>query len=426
MFAPRDAAEAAGSAPPADGTSAGQSLLGGLSRLWENLSRLDPSAVAINLFLSLLVIVLVAGAVWALRKLLHLAIYRLSPRPPPPDAAPKIASLTWTLLKLVACAAAAAGVLGVWGVDLWDWLARGSGLVLARVAFIVIAAAAVLEVAGYVVDRTLRAAERRSAQGHRAAQLRTVAPLLRGFIQVLVIALAAMTVLSELGVQIGPLLASAGVAGIAIGFGAQTLVKDFLTGIFLIMEDIVAVGDNVRIGERTGTVEAMTLRTIRLRNLDGTLHILPYSEAQIIDNRTKSFSSYVFDIGVGYGTDVDHAFAVMIRVGEELQADPELGPLIEQPLEVLGVDAFGDNAVMLKARIRTRPGEQWKVGRAYNRRIKAAFDAEGIEFPFPQRTLSLEPQLLDAVRRAFAAWPDERSFAPERNRSPGAAQTVEQ
>ncbi|MFC3078698.1 mechanosensitive ion channel family protein [Phenylobacterium terrae] len=268
-----------------------------------------------------------------------------------------------------------------------------------------IVAAAASELAGYLIERTMGAAERRSARPHRAAQLRTIKPLIRGFVQMLIVGLAALTVLSELGVQIGPLLASAGVVGIAIGFGAQTLVKDFLTGIFLIMEDIVAIGDIVQIGDRSGVVEAMTLRTIRLRNLDGTLHILPYSEAQVIDNRTKNFSSYVVDVGVAYRTDVDHAFQVMRQVGQELQADPEFGPLVDQPLEILGVDAFADSAVMLKARLRTRPGEQWKVGREYNRRLKAAFDAAGIEFPFPQRTLSLDPAAAEALRQPRAEAP---------------------
>lgn len=399
MFQQSGEAPEGESRPAFDEASAGESLVAGLSSAWDRLLRLDPAEVLINLGLSVLVIVLVAGAVWGLRRLLHLAIARLSPRPPPPDAAPKIAGLTWGLIRTLALVAAVTAVLAIWGVDFWAWLTRGSGLVLFRVVLIVVVAAAASELAGYLIERAMGAAERRSARPHRAAQLRTIKPLIRGFVQALIVGLAALTVLSELGVQIGPLLASAGVVGIAIGFGAQTLVKDFLTGIFLIMEDIVAIGDNVQIGDRSGTVEAMTLRTIRLRNLDGTLHILPYSEAQVIDNRTKSFSSYVVDVGVAYRTEIDQAFQVMRQVGEELQADPAFGPLIDQPIEILGLDAFADNAIMLKARLRTRPGEQWKVGREYNRRLKAAFDAAGIEFPFPQRTLSLDPAAAEALRQ---------------------------
>jgi moderate conductance mechanosensitive channel len=397
------------SRPVLDEASAGESLTATVSGLWDRLLSLDPAEVLINLGLSVLVIALVAGAVWGLRKLLHLAIARLSPRPERPEATPKIAGLTWTLVRVLALAAAVTAVLGVWGVDFWAWLTRGSGLTLFRVSLIVVAAAAVSEVAGYLIERAMGAAERRSSRPHRAAQVRTIKPLIRGFVQVLVVGLAALTVLSELGVQIGPLLASAGVVGVAIGFGAQTLVKDFLTGIFLIMEDIVSIGDIVQIGDRSGVVEAMTLRTIRLRDLDSTLHILPYSEAQVIDNRTKSFSSYVVDVGVAYRTDVDHAFEVMRQVGADLQGDPQFGPSMNQPLEILGVNEFADNAIILRARLHTRPGDQWKVGREYNRRLKAAFDAAGIEFPFPQRTLSLDPaaaetllQAADRARRADA------------------------
>lgn len=389
--------------PALDEASAGESLTATLSGLWGRLLRLDPAEVLINLGLSVLVIALVAGAVWGLRKLLHLAIARFSPRTESPEPAPKVAGLTWTLVRVLGVAAALTAVLGVWGVDFWAWLTRGSGLVLFRVTLIVLAAAAVSEVAGYLIERAMGAAERRSSRAHRAAQLRTIMPLIRGFVQLLVVGLAALTVLSELGVQIGPLLASAGVVGIAIGFGAQTLVKDFLTGIFLIMEDIVSVGDIVQIGDRSGVVEAMTLRTIRLRDLDATLHILPYSEAQVIDNRTKTFSMYVVDVGVAYRTDVDHAFEVMRQVGAGLQNDPEFQPLINAPLEILGLNEFADSAIILRARLHTRPGEQWKVGREYNRRLKAAFDAAGIEFPFPQRTLSLDPGLADNLTKMATA-----------------------
>jgi moderate conductance mechanosensitive channel len=129
-------------------------------------------------------------------------------------------------------------------------------------------------------------------------------------------------------------------------------------------------------------VESMSLRTIRIRSMNGTLHILPYSEAQVIDNRTKGFSAYVFDIGIGYDDDINKALEVMSRVGAELQADETYKAMIEQPLEIMGVDALAESAVMLKARFRTKPGMQWKVGRAYNKRIKEAFDAEGIEIPY--------------------------------------------
>ena len=183
------------------------------------------------------------------------------------------------------------------------------------------------------------------------------------------------------------LLAGAGVVGIAVGFGAQTIVKDLLTGAFLIVEDIIAVGDVVNIGGSGGLVEKMTLRTIRLRDFDGTLHVLPYGEAQVVHNMTKSFSYYVFDLQVSYESDIDRALELMKTTGDELRADPAFADLILEPIEVVGVDGLGDNGVLLKARIKTRPLDQWTVGREYNRRIKLAFDAAGVEIPYPHMKL---------------------------------------
>jgi small conductance mechanosensitive channel len=375
--------------------SAAQRLFSTVGALWRNLSRLEPGEVALNLFLSVLVIAVTALVVWVLRRLLHAAVARVAhpgaePHAPP-VAGPRGARLTWSLLKAVLALITLVVVLSIWGVDLVGWLTTsGTGAVLLRLAAVVVIATAMVELAGHLVNRLLVPLTHRLSAERRAAQIRTLGPLLRGVLQGFIVVLASLTILSELGVKIGPLLASAGVVGIAVGFGAQTLVKDFLTGLFLVIEDIVAVGDIIRVGDRSGTVEAMTLRTLRLRSADGVLHILPYSEAQVISNQTKSFSSYVFDIGIGYGADIDHAFAVMRRVGAELQADPAYGEKILEPLEIMGVDALGESAVMLKARFRTRPGDQWSVGREYNRRIKYAFDAEGIEIPDTYRKLVID------------------------------------
>jgi len=205
--------------------------------------------------------------------------------------------------------------------------------------------------------------------------------------------------LSEVGVQIGPLLAGAGVVGIAVGFGAQTLVKDFLTGLFLIAEDIVSVGDIVRIGDSGGLVEEMTLRTIRLRDFDGALHVFPYGEAQVVHNLTKTFSYSVFDLQISYGSSIDAALRLMREVGEEMRLDPGFSDKILEPIEVVGVDNLADSGVVLKARIKTRPLEQWTVGREYNRRIKHAFDAAGVEIPFPHMKVVLpEGQISELAR----------------------------
>jgi small conductance mechanosensitive channel len=252
---------------------------------------------------------------------------------------------------------------------------------------IVVLAAAFSEASSLLLTRALGRYARDRARGRRAGQLRTLAPLLRGLIHGVVWVLAVLTVLSEWGLKVGPLLAGAGVVGIAVGFGAQTLVKDLLTGFFLVLEDIVAVGDTVRIGDSSGQVEAMTLRTIRLRDTDGALHVFPYGEAQVIHNSTASFSYAVFDLSVGYGADVDRALALMADTGAALRADPAFAPKILEPFEVMGVERLSETAVVLKGRVKTCPGDQGAVAREYHRRIKLAFDAACVPAPWPQASL---------------------------------------
>ena len=196
-----------------------------------------------------------------------------------------------------------------------------------------------------------------------------------------------LVTLSELGLNIAPLLAGAGVFGLAIGFGAQTLVKDIITGMFILMEDQLATGDVVKVGSHRGIVEGLTLRTIRLRDIAGTVHVVPFSEVTTVENLTKDYSRYVFEVGVAYREDTDQVVGALQQVGAELLADPAYKSLIIDPLEVLGVDRFGDNAVIIKARITTQPIKQWRVGREFNRRMKKRFDELGIELPFPHRTI---------------------------------------
>jgi small-conductance mechanosensitive channel len=251
------------------------------------------------------------------------------------------------------------------------------------VAMVLILSFAAIELSGLLIHRLLGGLARDAVDLRRAAQLNTLRPVLSGVAQTAIIVTGAMMLLSEAGVKIGPLLAGAGVVGVAVGFGAQTLVKDFLTGVFLIVEDIVSVGDIVRIGDCSGLVEEMTVRTIRLRDFDGTLHVFPYGEAQVIHNLTKTFSFYVFDLQISYDSDIDRALEIMRQTGDELMADPAYADLILEPIEVVGVDALGDSGIALKARIKTQPRQQWSVGREYNRRIKLAFDEMGIDIPYP-------------------------------------------
>ena len=386
---------AAPAATPVDPQTYAERLLRGADDAWATLMRMDARAVGLNLLLTFAVVLLALAAVWMLRRVFDHLMAKLAAKAPgdapaEPAGAHKAAGVTWLLLRMVVLGAALVGIAGVWGVDPWAWMVGGGGRIL-RLALIVLLATAAVEVAGFLVNRAIEGVARRSADVRRAAQVRTLGPLLRGSIQGVLIVVGALTLFSEIGLKVGPLLASAGVLGIAVGFGAQTLVKDFLTGVFLIAEDVVSLGDNVQIGTSKGVVEAMTLRTIRLRDTDGVLHIFPYSEAQVIHNRTKTFSAYVFEFLISYDADVDRALAVMGQVGEALKADPLFGSLIVRPFEVMGVDKLGETGVLLKARVTTAPREQWRVGREYNRRIKMAFDDQGIEMAGQKKEASPPP-----------------------------------
>jgi moderate conductance mechanosensitive channel len=196
-----------------------------------------------------------------------------------------------------------------------------------------------------------------------------------------------MMVLRELGFDIGPILAGAGIVGLAVGFGAQNLVRDIISGLFLIIENQIRVNDVAVINGTGGLVEEVNLRTTVLRGLDGTVHIFPNGAINTLSNMTRQFSYYVFDLGVAYKEDTDRVVEVIKEVGATMLDDPEYAPFITEPIEVLGVDQFADSAVIIKARIKTEPVKQWMIGRELNRRFKKRFDELGIEIPFPHSTL---------------------------------------
>ncbi|WP_049974662.1 mechanosensitive ion channel family protein [Azospirillum sp. B4] len=220
-----------------------------------------------------------------------------------------------------------------------------------------------------------------------SARTRTLLPLFRKTLAIVLSTAVALVILSQVGVNVGPLLAGAGIAGIAIGFGAQTLVKDFITGLFILMQDAVAVGDVVAVAGCSGTVEQISIRSMRLRDVSGTVIIIPFSEVTTVKNMTKEFSYAMFEVGVAYREDVDQVSEVLTELGADLQADPDYADRILEPIDILGLDKFADSAVVIKARIKTRPSDQWKVMRAFNRRMKQRFDELGIDIPFPHQTI---------------------------------------
>jgi len=202
-----------------------------------------------------------------------------------------------------------------------------------------------------------------------------------------ILIVAAMIVLKELGVEIGPILAAAGIVGLAVGFGAQSLVKDVISGFFILLEDQIRVNDVVQVAGKGGLVERINLKTTILRDLAGNVHYVPNGQIDVVTNMTKEYSRYVFDIGVAYREDVDEVMEVIKEVDEELRNDPAFKDDILEPIEVLGLDQFADSALIIKARTTTKPIKQWYVGREFNRRLKRKFDERNIEIPFPHITL---------------------------------------
>jgi small conductance mechanosensitive channel len=190
-------------------------------------------------------------------------------------------------------------------------------------------------------------------------------------------------------VDLKPILAGAGVAGLAIGFGAQTLVKDLIAGFFLLLENQVRVNDVVTIGDATGLVEAMNLRTTVLRDVDGRVHIVPNGAISIVTNHTREWSRALLDVGVAYKENTDDCFAILREVGAGLERDPVYGPKLMGPFEYPGIERFAESAVVLRMMVRTRPLEQWAVLRESRRRVKQAFAEHGIELPYPHLTLMI-------------------------------------
>lgn len=201
--------------------------------------------------------------------------------------------------------------------------------------------------------------------------------------------LGAGMMILDLFIAIGPLLAGVGVAGLAVSFGAQSLVKDVISGFFILLENQFAVGDVVAVNDIGGKVERMTLRVVMLRDLEGVLHIIPNGSITVVSNRTRGFSRSVLDIGVAYEEKIDHVLDVLRTLAQEYHKDPAWRDAFLEPPEVLGVQALADSSVNVRVLLTTRPGRQWEVGREFRRRVKNRLDAEGISIPFPQRTLHL-------------------------------------
>jgi len=265
-----------------------------------------------------------------------------------------------------------------------DWLVT-SGL---KIFLILILTLVAIKVVQILMDKLFH----RLFKNHRCdveIQKRsdTLKSVTRNLINITIVVVAVMMILDQLGVEIGPVLAAAGVVGIAVGFGAQELVKDVINGFFILLDDQIRVGDVVNIADKGGLVENVNLRMITLRDLAGNVHFVRNGQINVVTNMTKEWSRYVFDVGVAYREDVDEVIEVLKQIDEEMRQDPEYGPDILEPIEILGLDRFADSAIIIRARTKTRPIRQWAVGREFNRRLKKKFDELDIEIPFPHVTL---------------------------------------
>jgi moderate conductance mechanosensitive channel len=221
----------------------------------------------------------------------------------------------------------------------------------------------------------------RTAAPEELRRIDTVGTAFRYFATVLVVLVAGMLVLDELGISVTPILATAGVAGIAIGFGAQSLIKDYFNGFFLLVEDQIREGDVVEIAGKVGQAEEITLRYVRLRDFDGYVYFVPNGEIKVVVNRTRGFAQAVVDVVIKSSQKIDEAFAVMREVGEELRRDAKYGPNILGDVEIAGIERWEHTGLFLRARIKVAPLEQWNVRAEFLRRVKAAFEARGIQSP---------------------------------------------
>jgi small conductance mechanosensitive channel len=275
--------------------------------------------------------------------------------------------------------------IGPGSAELGRWAAR-TGL---RIALILLVAYAVNLLIASLVRRAEDELGVEAAATMQPARQRahTLAASLRAFLSVVVWSVALLMVLRQMDVDITPILTGAGILGLAVGFGAQTLVRDVISGFFLIIEDQIRVGDVAVVNGTAGQVEEINLRTLLLRDAEGTVHIFPNGEIKTLANRTRDFAYYVIDLPMDYGDDTDTVLDAARAAAEDLRQDPAWAKDILEPLDVMGVDAFASSQVTLKMRIRTVPGRQWAVGRELRRRIKKLFDLRGIRMPFPQMTV---------------------------------------
>jgi small-conductance mechanosensitive channel len=339
-----------------------------------------------------------------------------------PDPRPSLTvAVVEGTLRLALVIGAAMLLAGVWGLDVQEMAASES--MTTRLVRGAINGAVILLVADFLwrvvrtlIDRSLRDAIQAESSGgeeaKRRARLLTLLPIMRNLVFAVLAAMAILMALSAIGIEIAPLIAGAGVVGIAIGFGAQTLVKDVISGLFFLLDDAFRVGEYIQSGSYKGTVEAFSLRSVKLRHHRGPLYTVPFGELSAVQNMSRDWVIDKLTIGVPYDTDLEKARKLVKAVGKTLAADPEMGRHILETLKMQGVEAFGDFAIQIRLKIMTRPGEQFVIRRKAMALVRQAFQENGIEFALPKVQVAS-----DAPAAAAAAAVASRPVEP----APGAA-----
>ena len=308
-------------------------------------------------------------------------------------------------------------ILAAWRLDVAGFLFGRVGLSLlsstADIIIVLVLALAAWEILGGIIYARLTQRDESGSAVLRSARLRTLLPLARNVLLIVISVMAGLVILSEIGVDIAPLLAGAGVVGLAVGFGAQSLVKDVIAGAFFLFEGTIHIGDVVDINGKGGLVEGMTIRSIRLRDYNGNLHTINFGSVGVITNMTRDFSYYLCDMKVAYRYDIDQVIATLKEVDEDLRKDAPFRHDILEPIEIAGVEAFADTTFMIRSRIKTRPIRQWDVGREFLRRLKRKFEEKDIQLAVPALPANVTVSEADSKRGQIAAAVGARRRRPD-------------
>ena len=310
--------------------------------------------------------------------------------PSPLDTTNRYARPARLLFRGTVLVLAVVAIGAVWNTGVVNWLISDIGLtllgILGKLALIAGLTVIAFEVTRHFAGRFINDKDAHGQPLHNN-RTRTLAGIIANGLYFVLGMAGLFTALSQLGVEAAPLLAGAGVVGLAIGFGSQALVKDLITGLFMLLGDFLRIGDVVDIAGKAGVVEGMSMRTITLRSYDGNVHIVPYGSVDVVTNMTKEYSHAVLDIGVAYRESTDEVIRVIREIDDRMRKEWPYRRLILEPIDIAGVDNLDNSAVVIRMRSKTRPGEQWGIRREFLRRIKLKFDELGIEIPFPHQTI---------------------------------------